>query len=291
MNTVHRDSAAAENNASTASTGPEPPPASTGAILLAAARTGWDRLGLVLAVSLTWAAAVSLPFTIERWLPRNAPIALHFLVLALIPLLAAVPTAGAFRIFHRVATYQEAQYVHFWQDGYALIGPAVRLMVLQAGSAFILFVTMTFYLRVQLWMGRVGLTVCAYALLLWAMMLIYQWPLLIAQEAGVFDEPDRLARRGAFAAIRRSFFLALARPFFTVGVLAILLLISALMTATIVMPALIGLGVIALVTTALTRALLVQLRVLPPPIQEEPVPDLQFRLGGSSQKSEARSHE
>ena len=278
MNSVTTNAPLAGEEAPHALKDDVPPQARIGAILPAALRTVWDRLGLLLGVSITWGVVVSLPLSIERWLPHGSPMALHFLALAAMPLLAALPTAGVFALAHRIATHQEALYTHLWQEGAALFGPALRLILIQTGAALLLFVACVFYARMTVWIGRAGLTVCGYALLLWGMMLIYQWPLLVLQEKGVFDEPERAARRGAFAAVRRSFYLALGRPFFTAALLGILLAASALMAATVVLSALLWIGAIAVASTFAARALLIQFRVLPPPVQEEAVPDLQFRL-------------
>jgi hypothetical protein len=264
-----------------------PPPARLGVILPMAARAAWDRLGLVLAVSLTWAFVLSLPLSVERWLPRQSPPAFHLLALLLIPVTAALPTAGAFSIAHRIAAHEEAFYSHLWQDGCQMIGPAVRLILIQTIVAGVLITSCGFYLRMSFWIGRAALMVSGYALLFWAMMLIYQWPALIAQEKGVFDDPDRRAKRGAFAAVRRSFFLALGSPLYTVVLLAVLLLLSLLMAVTIVMPALLWIGTTAILSTYSMRGLLIQFRVLPPPSQETPVPDELFRLGEARTKREA----
>ncbi len=278
MNLGHTDAPLAEEAASKATADIEPPKSHMVVILTAALRTVWDRLGLLLAVSVTWAAMVSLPLSIERGLPRSAAPALHVLCLALIPLLAALPTAGTFALVHRFASFEETLYVHLWQDGAALFGTALRLMLLQTGVVAALVTAMTFYAGLTLWIGRAGVTVAGYGLLLWAMMSIYQWPLLIAQEKGLFDEPGKPARRGAFAAVRRSFYLTLGRPFFTAGLLAILLLASAVMAVTVVLPALLWIGAVAVVSTLACRALLIEFRALTAPVRREPVPDLQFRI-------------
>jgi hypothetical protein len=256
-----------------------PPRARLGVILPLAARAAWDRIGLVLAVSLTWAFVLSLPLSVERWLPRHVAPAFHLLALLLIPVVAALPTAGAFSIAHRIAAHEEAFYSHLWQDGCQMIGPAIRLILIQTIVAGVLLTACGFYLHMPWWIARAALMVSGYALLLWAMMLIFQWPALIAQEKGLFDEPGHLAKRGAFAAVRRSFYLALGSPFLTVALLAVLLILSLLMAATIVLPALLWSGTCAIVSTYATRALLIQFRVLQPPSQETPVPDELFRLG------------
>lgn len=238
----------------------------------------WDRLGLLAAVSVTWALIVSVPLSVERWLPRHSAPLLHFLVVGLVPVLAALPTAGVFSIAHRIAANQEAYYAHLWEDGVALLGAALRLMLIQSCAAAALILVVGFYSGVPNWLGRVGLAVSMYALLVWAMMVMYQWPVLIAQEKGLFDDPGRKAARGALASVRRSFYLALGRPFYAAPLLGILLLGSLLMAATVVMPAVLWIGAVAVVSTVATRALLVEFRVLPAPKHEEPVSDLQFRL-------------
>jgi hypothetical protein len=264
----------------------QPPRARIGAAMAAGLRAAWDRLGLVLAVSVTWTIVVSLPLSADRWLPRSAPPWLHLLVLALAPILAAVPTAGAFSIAHRIATHDEAFYAHLWLDGLELIGAALRLMLAQAAVAVVLLTAAAFYLQLRGWPGRLGVTLCCYALLVWAMMLVYQWPALVAQHRGLFDEPGHTARRGAAAAIRRSFYLALGRPFFAAALVAGLGVASLLLAATVVMPALLWLGTIALVSTVAFRALLVEFGILPAQVQNEPVPDEQFRLGPDMRRAD-----
>jgi hypothetical protein len=247
-------------------------------VFAASLRAGWDRLGLVLGASITWAIALSVPFTLERWLPPNAPGAFHLLVLGLIPVLAALPTAGVFSLAHRIAAHEEVSYGHLWQDGAALLKPALWLTLIQTAAIAILVTACLFYLRVPSWLGRTGVILAGYALLMWGMMAIYQWPALIAQERGVFDDPEHRARRGAPAAVRRSFFLALGSPFYTVVLLSAMAGLSLLMVVTVVLPALLWIGTIALTGTFASRALLVQFGVLPAPVVREPIPDEKFRL-------------
>jgi hypothetical protein len=232
----------------------------------------------MLAISLTWTFLISLPFSIERALPRGVPPWVHILTLCLIPVISAGPTCGIFSLIHRILTHEEVAYLHLWQDGAAMFGPALRLMLLQTAVAAILAVSIWFYLKSNLWISKAALTVSCYGVLVWMMMLIYQWPALIAQEKGLFDEPDRPAKRGAFAAIRRSFYLALGRPFFTLALLAVVIPATIAMAVTVVIPALLWIGGIALVSTLATRALLIEFRVLPAPVQVEPVADELFRL-------------
>lgn len=254
------------------------PDARLGRALLAGMRAIWDRVGLLLVVSVTWTVVLLLPLSLERWLPRHAPLAAHYAILLLAPVIAALPTAGVFAVAHRIASHDESFYSHLWQEGAALFGPALRLSLLQTLITGVLLTAIWFYLRVPFWPARVAVVVCAYAVLVWLMTLIYHWPVLVAQEKGLFDEPGKRAKRGALAAMRRSLFLALGRPFYTLGLLSVLLILSILMSLTLALPPLLWIGAVSLLSTFAVRALLVQFGVLPPPVQETPIPDEQYRL-------------
>lgn len=263
----------------------DPPTARLAAATVGAMQAAWDRLGLLMAASLTWALLLSAAVSLERWLPRDVGAPAHFVASAMIPIVMTLPTAGVFGLAHRMAAHEEAAYLYLWSDGAALFRPAAALMLLQTTVGSALVFAGGFYLTMPIWAGRVGATICGYALLLWAMMTVYQWPILIAQERGLFDRESHIARRGVLAAVRRSFYLALGRPFFSVALVGILLALAVLMAATIVLSALIGIGLTSLLCTYATRALLTQFGVLPAPAIVDAVPDEQFRLNLNSSRS------
>ena len=278
MNIGQESAAGGDRDPSIKSRSPGPPAARLGIAIRRGVLTIWENLGLLVAASVTWAFLVSLPLSIERWLPNTTPAAVRLAVLALAPILAALPTAGVFSLAHRIAIQAEVSYAHLWRDGAALFGVALRLILIQTAAALVGGVALSFYLRVPGWAGRGGIMISGYGLLLWAMMLVHQWPALIIQESGGLDEPGRPARRGAAAAVRRSFFLALGAPFYSLALLGALLCVLLLACLTIVLPALIGMGAVAAATTFATRALLVQFRALPAPVQRAVIPDEQFRI-------------
>ena len=143
----------------------------------------------------------------------------------------------------------------------------------------VLSVNLWFYGRLGHVAGTVAMLLCLYLLLFWGMMALSHFPLLIAQEAGVFDEPGRMARRGTLAVLRRAFFLTLGRPFYAFGLLVLVVPLAVLTGLTGVLFALLLPGLLALLTTHSTRALLVQFGVLhPPPPPEAVVPDEKFKL-------------
>jgi hypothetical protein len=264
--------------------GPEaeasPPPAARLPLALRdGIRAAWDRLGLVIAVSVTWTALLFIPLSIGYWLPSTLPVPVRYAVILLTAAwIGAAPTAGAFAVAQRVAAQREATYADFWREGLQWFWPALRLSLLHQVVLGLIAINLRFYLLLGSLAGKIGCLLCLYALLFFLMMAVYHWPLLAAQESGIFDEPGRRAKRGALAVMRRAFFLAMGRPFYSLGLLTVLLLISALLFATLALPALLWIGTMAMLAAAANRALLIQYGVLPAPPQEEPIPDEKFRL-------------
>jgi uncharacterized membrane protein YesL len=231
-----------------------------------------------MALSLTFALLLCVPVTVAGLLPALPILVRNGLVLAVAALVFSAPMAGAFFVAHLVSTYDEVSYADMWRGAKRMFGPATRLGLIQCGVLSVLAVNLWFYANVGHLIGGVAALLCLYALLAWGMMAVYHFPLLVAQEAGLFDEPNRRARRGARAVLRRAFFLAFGSPLFSAGLLAIALAFSALVVATVALIPLLWLGVVAMLTTQATRALLVQYGVLPSPVQEEAVPDEKFRI-------------
>jgi uncharacterized membrane protein YesL len=256
-----------------------PPPARLGRALRAGFRLAWDRLGLVLALSLTWSLLVFVPLTLWHLLPASLPIlAREGLAALLAALTLSAPVAGAFLAAHLACVGEEVSYLDFWRGAKSLFGPATRLGLIHLVVWSVLAINLWFYLHVGHLLGGVAALLCLYVLLFWGLMAVYHFPLLVAQETGVFDEPDRCARRGALAVLRRAFYLALGSPFYSAGLLAVTLLLSAVLLGTVALSPLLWLGLIALITTQATHTLLIQYSVLPPPPTGEAVPDGQFRI-------------
>jgi hypothetical protein len=252
-----------------------PPTAHLGRALLAGIRTAWDRLGLVLGISLTWSVLMFVPLTLWQGLPSTYPLPSRVILAAAAALLAlSAPTAGAFYAAFLVCAQEEVSYADVWHGARRLFGPAFRLGLIHLVVVSVLVTNLWFYVRIGHLFGGLAALFCLYALLFWGTMGIYHWPLLAAQEAGVFDEPGRKARRGAGAVMRRAFFLALGSPFFSMGL--VLVVPTPLMIVPLV--PLLWLGLVAILTTQATRALLVQYAVLPPPPATDAMPDEGFRL-------------
>lgn len=258
------------------------PPAQLSRGLKQAVRMIWDRLGLVIGVSMTTAALLLIPPSLIGFLPHSTP----FLLRLGIGLLISAPmlfvfTSSACRIVHRIDAREEVSYLDLWRGALELLGPALRLGLFDLLIASVLAVNLWFYLRLGGIFGIATALVCSYALLFFGMMAVYHAPLLAAQEMGLFDEPERRARRGALAVLRRAFFLALGSPLYSAGLFltALALTLALLWKYLLVLLPLFWLGALAILTTLATRLLLVQYDVLPPPPpEEEVVPDEKFRI-------------
>lgn len=239
----------------------------------------WDRLGLVIAISLTWTILLALPLTLGRLLPLAVPVSLrNLLVLLTATLTLSAPTAGVYYIAHLVCIHDEVSYLDFWHGAKRYFAPATRLGLVAALVFSVFVVNIWFYLQLRSGGGLLAALACLYALLFWLMMAVYHFPLLVAQEQGLFDEPERQAKRGVFAVLRRAFYLALGDPFTTLGLLAALVLLSIPVFLTLALPPMLWPASLALLTTQATRALLRKYGVLPLPVVEEAVPDEKFRI-------------
>ena len=243
-------------------------------------REAWDKLGLVVGVSLTWALLLAGAFSLERLVPHSVPLLFHLLLLGgLLILLLPLLMAGTFFVSHLVAVRDEVTYADFWRGAVRFYVSSFLLTLCHFAVEGVLGLNAWFYGR----MGHVGgiaiMLVCLYGLLFWSMMAAAHFPLLIAQEVGIFDEPEKQAKRGIFAVLRRAFYLTLGRPFYALGLLAACGLIAVVFSVTGVLFVLAGPGLLGLLTTNGVRALLVQFGVVPPPPVAEPVvPDEKFRL-------------
>jgi hypothetical protein len=258
---------------------PKPPKARLGRALLDGLRLLWERLGLALAMSLTWTLLLLLALWGGALLPATLPSGLRFLLTGVILLLVlAGPTVGAFHLAFLVGAREEAGYLDLWRGAGRLWRSALSLAAVHALVIGGLLLVFAFYLSFKGLLAGIAAMVCLYALLFWGMMALYHFPLLAAQEAGVFDEAGRPARRGLLAVFRRAFYLAFGAPFFTLGLGLCLLLLTVPMLLTGAPFALLWLGTVTLLTTQATRALLVQFNVLPPPPKPEALPDEAFRI-------------
>ena len=200
---------------------PSGPRARFGVVLLDAARLWWHRVGLTMGVSLTGAGLLAVPFWIGRLTAFVLPLPMHYgLMIALLTIVGAVGLAGGFSVGWRACHRVPAEYADFWQGAQNLFRPALALAAINALVGAMLGVSLWYYGHIPAVWGRVASVICGYLLLFWLMMMVYHFPLLVAQESGALDDPGRQAKRGALPVLRRAFYLALGSPFFTFGLVA-----------------------------------------------------------------------
>ncbi len=245
-------------------------------------RATWDRLGLVLAMSLAWSSVLMLLLGLWQKLGKFLPpIPGNLLGALLITLFAPALYAAIVYVAHEAVRFEEVSFADVGRAFKRFYGVATRLGAIQSGVVLILLMNLIFYVNWKTTAGLMATLICLYVLLFWTMMLVYQYPLLIAQETGLLDEPElgKAAKRGARAVVRRSFFLALGSPLYTVAILAGILLLTLFMGATAVLFVSIWAGMMAFITTLATRELLIKYDVIPAPVALKVVPDAEFRIG------------
>ena len=239
------------------------PPARLGRSLLSALRSIWDRLGTILLVSLIGTVHLLLSLSLGLLVPHAWPAPLRAVGIGLISVTALSPLiAAAFDVALRICTHREVSFPLVFSGLRQYGSVAIRLGTLHLVVGLTTASNLVFYLQVKGIPGRTAVLICLYLLLFWCTMALYQGPLLVLQESGAFDAADRPAKRGAKAVVRRSFFLVVGEPLFSIGLGIAALLWSVLSLLTAVGAAMCWLGGICILITAPTLALLAKYGVL-----------------------------
>ncbi len=235
------------------------PPFGLPATLKTALREVWERLGLVIGISSTWSLALTIGYQVGLSLQfQAAPVVRIALAVLLTALLAAPATAGIYGVAWAALHHEPQTYGDFWRQARQFGGPVLRLTLLQAAVIGLLVLNLWYYAQVGGAIGF-GLALLSFdALLIWGLMAIYHFPLLMAQESGVFDAPDKPTVRGVFPVLRRAFYLALGRPAYSFGLLTVALLLTLFSLPTAAPFLLLWPGAMALLLTAGTRDILLQ---------------------------------
>ena len=236
-----------------------------------ALRAIWERLGTVLTLSLTGTAVLLVSLASGLLLPHALPALLRTLLVACVAAAAIAPlTAVGFDIAIHILMHRDITGFPLRLQVRQYGAVAIRLGLIHLAAAALAALNVTFYLQLHGLVGRIIVLLCLYLTLMWSAMALYQGPLLVLQETGAFDEPNRAAQRGAKAVLRRSFYLVLGEPLFSAGLLLALLLWTAVTMLTAVGAAMLWLGGICLLTTAPTLALLAKYGVIQPTVNAEP---------------------
>ena len=234
---------------------------------------GWDRLGLLIAVSLTFLSFLCLPAAVGYWVHKPVWLKIALLFLFSTPLPALF--TGACSQFHKMESGEEASWTGFLHDSVILFFPAVRLSIIHAAVDTSLGVNLVFYLSFLQKDPLVLLFIIlwGYISLLWTLMSLYLFPLLALQEYGGFDEPDRAAKRGVLAAYRRAFYLAIGSIPYSIGALIASLFIILICLISKALIALLLIGALSLQLTIAARVQLAGYGIVSPPLTDGDPPE------------------
>lgn len=251
------------------------PPANLQRALWQGLQAVWDHLGLMVAMGLTGSLLVCATLSMLPLLPRALPpTADRFAGLALLVVAVSLPAGGACAMAHRIGVQESVCYAGFWREGLRLWYPMLQLSLIHLIVLFVLLNGIVFYAHRGGLFGIAGGTCCLYALLFWFMMACHHAPLLAAQAAGEMHG----GRRCLSPVMRRAFYLTLARPFYTLGLLTVLLLLAAVLAFTGMLALLLWPGALFVPATTASRALWIQYGLVRVPRNEPVVPDEAFRL-------------
>jgi len=189
-----------------------PPPPSAGRSIRLAFSAVYDYAGSTIAASLVafvvFFSVWSLLFTGTTMLLRRQPGGVYLvgLVLLLAPILLGPLMAGLYTLARAMFRHDDPHPFDILRGARRLARPAWALGYLQTLVLTVLVSDLAFLmLRPETFLKFAGI-IAGYGLLFWAMMMTYQWPLLVEQ-----GTPLGLT-------VRRSFLLAALNPFYTLAV-------------------------------------------------------------------------
>ena len=233
-------------------------------------REMWDRFGLTIGVSSTWSLALFIGLTVGQTLHFGvSPLLRGILAVALTALLLAPATAGVFGVAWAGLNHEPQNYGEFWRHARRFGGATLRLILLHALIVGLLTLNLWYYAHVCSAFGIAAALLSFDALVVWGLMAIYHFPLLVAQESGIFDTPDALPKRGLYPILRRSLYLALGRPAYAFGLLLAVALLTVILVATKGLFIILWSGMTAFLLSSGTRNLLIQYDVIAKPQGEE----------------------
>lgn len=184
-------------------------------------RAVYDEFFVLSGMGIIWfLVAATIPygiFSLIDWLVPVPGLALGAAVVAFLP---ALPFTGAlYYVAVHVAREERIEFGYFWTGLRTYLWPSLKMGVVILAGGVILLVDVVFYVSsentVFAVLGLLGLWV----LLFWLGIQVYLFPLLVIQE------DKRL-----LMTLRNGSLLALAYPFFTLGILLVALLATVLST-------------------------------------------------------------
>lgn len=208
----------------------------------------WDRLGLVVASNLIWIVAVLLPWLLADRLLR-APAA----GLAVSVLLGAPIIVGTFKMAYNIVYHDDPSLKDLAWGFTGSPRAWLELVLVDILVIGALLTDAAFFSGV---FGPLGgnrpaamLAVAAiYALVLWLVMSLYQFPALAAQK-------PMSQREGAIPAIKKSLLLAAHNPGFTIGLFVVILGFGVLCALSVIGMLVLYVGAVPIILTHALREL------------------------------------
>lgn len=237
----------------------------------------YDRLGLTLASSLLWFAALMAGVMAISALARTQPALVTLGALFVGGVLLGEAWVGCVYLAYRIATRDEPSLLCFVEAWRSLGWKTLWLSVIQTFVTLVILANIALYLQSPLIFLRVFGVVILYVLLLWLTAVLYQYPLLVEHVFGAYVGEQSKAgwlRR----VLRRSLLLTIGNLPFSAGMFAIVVAWGIFCFVSVVGLALMFAGFVSLAVLHWTRALLVNYGVIIPPPKPEVVPDEQFRI-------------
>jgi len=205
----------------------------------------YDRLGGVLGVSLLCFVAFFLPFSLGYqatgvWKGTAGAVSLGLLV----GLLIAAPTiAGTYVWARNVASYNDPSLMDLAEGFRKWLLKSWKLAFADLLITLIVLVNLVFYLRFPALPVKVVGIIWGYGACFWALSLIYHFPIMVEQDAGILK------------VWKRSALLTLDNLPFTMVIFFVIIFITTILVATVFGWVVLGMGTISLLQTHALREL------------------------------------
>jgi hypothetical protein len=226
----------------------------------------YDHLGLVIASSFIWSAAVLIPAAVGTEVQRRvaaggvwfAAAGVAFAVVVGAPLLA-----GVFRMAYRIAYRDDPSLADLLAGFRELLGSSCALAAVNLVIVGVLAADAAFFFGVfgplrPNWLFFGLGTLCLYALLGWLMAALYQLPVLAAQR-------PMGQRQGWLPAVKKSFLLAAGNPLFTIGLFVVTLGFGILCALSVIGMLALYVGAVSVLLTHALRELYIRYGVVEEP--------------------------
>jgi len=237
----------------------------------------YDRLGLTLASSLLWFAALMAAAIAVSAATRTQQVLVVLGVFFVGSVVLGEVWTGCVYLAYRIATRDEPSLLCFAEAWRGLGWKTLWLATVQTFVTLVIIANIALYLQSSLVVMRVFGVVILYILLLWITAMLYQYPLLVEHVFGAYTA-EQTKTGWLRRVLRRSLLLTIGNLPFSAGMFAIIAAWTVFCFVSVIGLALMYTGFVSLAAVHWTRALLINYGVIVLPPEPEIIPDEQFRL-------------